>query len=469
MANENQFPEYDKYLDGDEEIVVKRSQLNRDIDRKSVANDAPDAFEDIYSNYEPVERAKTVGFVKKTEVSQATKAPETPKPQKPMEDISSKSKKAPNKQKIGLGILCGVTGVLEVIAVIMLAMIGVLPTSLLALVGVAFALLLFIICTLMFMKSKHKFGKRKIVATILAAITIISCLVGIFFMSRILGVFGAITKDSKKITKEELDDPFVMYISGSDTRNIELDKNSRSDVNILAIVNPVTYQVLLVNTPRDYYVQNPNCNNKMDKLTHCGLGGIESSMQALEQLYGLDEIDYYCRINFTGFETLIDAIDGIDVYSNIAFTAYATTGSSFSAGWNHLNGTEALAFARERHALASGDFARGEHQMEVIKAVVNKMTSSDTLVRNFGDIMNSMKGMFETNTPQLLIQDIIKNQLSESPKWNIKSFAVTGSLGTEICASSGEALSVVYQDEDMLNQAKEHINQVMNGEILAVE
>lgn len=279
-------------------------------------------------------------------------------------------------------------------------------------------------------------------------------------MGKLLGTLGSVLKGNN-ISKEALDDSFIVYLSGSDTRNNELDSNSRSDVNILAVVNPVTHKILLVNTPRDYYVQNPNCNNKMDKLTHCGLGGVECSMTALQQLYDLDNIDYYCRINFTGFEMLIDAIGGVDVVSDVGFTTEATSNVRIVKGQNHLNGFEALAFARERHALASGDFARGENQMKVIKAIAEKITSSDTLIKNYSSIMDSMSGMFETDIPKLLIQHSVKEQLSNSSNWDISSYAVTGQVGTAVCASSGEALSIVYQDEESVAQAKILISQMI--------
>lgn len=469
MSNENQFPEYDKYLDGDEEVIVKRSALHKEIEKKPNVNKTPDGFEDIFSNSvakptdfedissnsEPAKEAEPIGFTKKVELPETPKAPENPKPQKPMEDISSKSSKAPNKLKIGLGILCGVTGALEVIAMIMLAMIGVLPTSLLILAGVAFALLLFIICTLMFMKSKHKFGKRKIVATILAAITIISCAIGIFFMGKIIGVFGAITKDGKKISKDDLDNPFVLYISGSDTRNTTLSLESRSDTNILAIVNPQTNKVLLLNTPRDSYVENPHLDNAKDKLTHCGIYGIDNSMAALENLYGV-EIDYYCKINFTGVITLIDAIGGVDIYSDVAFTTEATSNVHINAGNNHLNGEQALAFARERYALAGGDFSRGENQMKLIKAVADKLMDSSTLLKSAPSVMKSLEGMFTTDCPQLLITSLIKGQLTEgAQRFDITSFAVTGSTGMATCASDrSQPLSVVYLDDSSVEEAK---------------
>lgn len=412
-----------------------------------------------------------VSFSKSPKMTiQREQEPGTPMYEDPQEPAPKKEKKKvkDKKLKTGLGILCGVTGLFEVVLAIMLINLNMLPSNLLILAIVALALLLFIICALMFMKSKHKFGKRKIVATILAVITIIVCAVGIFFMGKLFGTLNSVLKGDK-LSKAELKNPFVVYLSGSDTRNDELDENSRSDVNILAVVNPVTHDILLVNTPRDYYVENPNCDNRMDKLTHCGLGGTECSMQALEQLYDIDKINYYGRINFTGFETLVDAIGGVDVYSDVAFTTEASTGVHINQGENHLNGYEALAFARERHALASGDFARGENQMEVIKAIASKVTSSDALIKNYSGIMDSLGGMFETSTPKNLIQNAVKIQLSNSTSWNIKSYAVTGKVGTAMCAAAGQNLSVVFQDEESVNQAKTYINQVLNGETLTLE
>lgn len=102
--------------------------------------------------------------------------------------------------------------------------------------------------------------------------------------------------------KKDANEPFLVYISGNDARR-ELLADGGSDVNILVAVNPEARQILLVNTPRDYYVSNPAGNGAKDKLSHCGLNGIQNCIGAISDLYGL-EIDYYARINFTGFKTL---------------------------------------------------------------------------------------------------------------------------------------------------------------------
>ena len=125
--------------------------------------------------------------------------------------------------------------------------------------------------------------------------------------------------EANKITKE----PFVGYISGVDNRG-ELTEKARSDVNILAVVNPTTKQVALINTPRDYYVDLAGTDSK-DKLTHAGLYGVETSMATLGNLYGVN-VEHYLRINFAGFINIIDAIGGVDVYSDQAFTSVGSPG-----------------------------------------------------------------------------------------------------------------------------------------------
>ena len=259
-------------------------------------------------------------------------------------------------------------------------------------------------------------------------------------------------------------DPFVIYLSGSDTRNQKL-ATSRSDVNILLIVNPETKQILLLNTPRDYYIPNPvSSAGTKDKLTHCGIYGIECSMEALAQLYDV-EVDYYAQINFTGFETLIDAIGGVTVYSDVAFN----TNDKYHIvqGENHLNGAQALSFARERKHLAGGDNARGQNQMKVIKAVIGKMTSGTTIISNYSDIMASLEGMFATSLPMNEISSLVKMQLEDMAQWNIQSFAVTGYNASDYTYSApGTKLYVMYPNDEDVTKAQTLIDTIFADGIL---
>ncbi len=250
---------------------------------------------------------------------------------------------------------------------------------------------------------------------------------------------------------------FVIYISGSDTRSKILDV-SRSDVNILAVVNPNTKQILLINTPRDYYIPYPGTNGKLDKLTHCGNDGVSCSMEALGTLYDTN-IDYYMQINFTGFERLVDAIGGVTVYSDQAF--YTSEGSYIKKGENQFNGKIALQFARERYNVKGGDNGRGMNQMKMIKAIVEKLASSSALITNYTDILKSLEKMFVTNFHPEEISDLVKMQLSDMASWDVQTYAVDGKGSMEWCYSwSDYKLSVSIPDVNTVNHAKILINRV---------
>ena len=192
---------------------------------------------------------------------------------------------------------------------------------------------------------------------------------------RILYQYGIDTKLEK--VDQSVTEPFNVYISGIDVYG-PISTNSRSDVNIIATVNPKTRQVLLTTTPRDYYVLLPGVSgNQRDKLTHAGIYGVDVSMATLEQLYNTD-INYYARVNFTSLIEIVDTLGGIDVNSEYAFEAQ---GYSFQKGVNHLNGKQALAFSRERHSFASGDNQRGKNQEAVITAIINKMLDPSMLTK----------------------------------------------------------------------------------------
>lgn len=254
---------------------------------------------------------------------------------------------------------------------------------------------------------------------------------------------------------------FTMYISGIDSRGGLIAK-SRSDVNILATVNVDTRQVLLVNTPRDFYVPLPISGGQPDKLTHAGIYGVDVSIGTLEMLYGID-IDYYFRVNFGGFEKIVDAMGGVTVYSDYAFTTGG--GYSFQQGENHLNGEYALAFARERKSFGDGDRQRGRNQMAVIKAVINK-AMSPAILSNYAGIMESVSGSFETSMPYDVIAELVRDMLDKGGSWNVVTYDVNGSGDTRRPYSMSTNAYVMIPDQETVDTAIEKINQVMNGEIL---
>lgn len=252
-------------------------------------------------------------------------------------------------------------------------------------------------------------------------------------------------------------DQFVVYVSGIDTFG-DVSVRSRSDVNILAVVNTKTKHIQLINTPRDYYIEHPQSNGVKDKLTHAGLYGVENSIGALESLYGIN-IDYYVRMNFSGFENIIDAMGGIDVYSDKDFTVEPV--KHYTVGVNHLSGIEALAFARERHAFA-GDIQRGQNQMNVIIAMINKFSSKDVLY-NYSEVLDGIAGTFQTDMTSDDIYTLVKRQLVDNTKYTIDSYSVTGNGDSCTTYSTPKTKVWVMQPNmDEVENAKKLINNVLN-------
>jgi LCP family protein required for cell wall assembly len=256
-------------------------------------------------------------------------------------------------------------------------------------------------------------------------------------------------------------DPFVVYVSGSDTRNFKL-ATSRSDVNILVVVNPTTKQVLLINTPRDYYVEISIGNGSRDKLTHCGIYGVDCSMDTLGNLYD-EKVDYYAQINFNGFTKLVDSVGGITIESDKAF--YCSEGGYYIAkGTNELNGTVALSYVRERKSFLDGDNTRGRNQMQAIQAIIEKISSGKTILTNYSDILDSMEGMFSTNLTSAQMSSLVKMQLSDMATWNVKSFAVTGEGSSQTTYSMPtQRTYVMLPNEEEIAYAKLLVDKVMDG------
>ena len=275
-------------------------------------------------------------------------------------------------------------------------------------------------------------------------------------------------KTEIEITKEAdvTNQTFSIYISGIDSYG-SIATVSRSDVNIVATINPKTKQILLISAPRDYYVQLRGTTGYKDKLTHAGLYGVETSVGTLEDLLDAD-INYYFRVNFSSLEKIVDALGGVDVYSKYSFTSSKATGGTyyFSKGYNHMNGKQALSFSRERKALSGGDRARGINQQAVIDGIIRKATSP-AIITGYSKILKSLTGTFQTNMSDSDIQKLIKMQLNDMASWNITSYNLDGTDASEHTYSyPTQKLYVMKPLEETVTEAQNLIDKVIAGELL---
>lgn len=264
---------------------------------------------------------------------------------------------------------------------------------------------------------------------------------------------------SKKINVSE--DAFTVLITGIDTYG-GISTVSRSDVNILATVNPATHQILLTSIPRDYYVpfisgarSIGGAEGQKDKLTHTGLFGADCTMKTLENLFGID-INYYIRVNFSSLIKIIDAIGGVTVESDVAF-------GTFRAGENHLNGKEALAFARDRHSFQSGDRQRGKNQMKVIEAIIKKAAAPD-FSNDYMELFHTVSSTVEMNFSDAEIKSLVRMQVEDMRGWNVLAVSVDGTGAEDYSYVYGANLYVMYPDETTVQRAKEQMDAVIGME-----
>ena len=268
---------------------------------------------------------------------------------------------------------------------------------------------------------------------------------------------------------EKLDDitktPFNVYLSGIDVYG-SIKATSRSDVNVIVTVNPNTKQILLTSTPRDYYVPLTVSNGIPDKLTHAGIHGVDCSIGTLENLYGID-IDYYVRVNFTSVRKIVDLLGGVKVYSDYDFTS--DWGPSFKKGYNQVNGKQALAFCRERHHFANGDYQRGRDYQHMIEAILNKAMSPDILP-NYADLLKTASKNFQTNMSTKEITALAKMQLNDMSQWTIKYANAAGQGASKTTYSyQSRKLYVCVPDYNSVAKITKRINKVLKATPESVE
>ena len=235
-----------------------------------------------------------------------------------------------------------------------------------------------------------------------------------------------VTPKTIETTKNtSLDTPFTVYISGIDNRDHTLPYAARSDVNLIMVFNPARHQILVLNTPRDYYVPLA-MNGQKDKLTHAGLYGVNESIHTLENFYNI-KINYYARINFDATSSIIDQLGGVDITLPYAINTYHGR-RSYQPGTYHLNGAEALDIARERVSIswAGGDRERGRNQEKILSALIGKVQQDSNILGKVDQIFASIAKNIQTNFTSDDLKYLVQKQLTNTAKWQTELIDVDG-------------------------------------------
>ena len=263
-----------------------------------------------------------------------------------------------------------------------------------------------------------------------------------------------------KSTVINSNEPFNVLISGIDTAG-DINSVSRSDVNIVMTVNPKNHEILLTNIQRDMQVQLHGTTGIKDKLTHAGIYGIDMSRQTIEDFLDT-KIPYYIRVNFDSLVKVVDSIGDVDIDNDVAFKGYTR---NFEVGKLHLNGKEALEYARERKKMPSGDYTRGLHQEKIMEAIISKVTTSKKILNNYSKFTSVLDEFIQTNIPSSTIKFYVREQLDTMPKWNVISRAVesSGSALIETYSMPGMNLYVAFPDQKSVKTSSRIINEMLDN------
>lgn len=325
---------------------------------------------------------------------------------------------------------------------------------------------LFIVFLLAWILLARKNRVVRVLGLMLSVIFLALYGLGTYYLGTTYAMFARISNAEAEVKPSEGLDPteeaFNVYITGIDQWNKEKGLDlERSDVNMIVTVCPKTRKIMLTSIPRDAYVELYHVP-EMDKLTHTGIYGVEETIRSVENWLDLD-MNYYVKMNFSAVRDVINAIDGIDVNSPVAFKS-SISDYEYVKGWNHMNGKKALFFARERKAFEGKDSLRVENQQLVVKAVINKLTSSTTLLTKYGDIVGAAGKSLETNMTNDDMQRLVKMQLADLSEWDIQTQKIEGEYDMDYVASMAQTQKYqVYKTyPESVAGCVDAINAVMN-------
>lgn len=265
-------------------------------------------------------------------------------------------------------------------------------------------------------------------------------------------------------TSNSITEPFTLLVMGIDSTEETLEKNASGNGDALMLVtfNPKTLNATILSIPRDSYVPIA-CftNQKENKITHAGWNGASCMIKTIENFTGIN-IDYYVKINFKGVVNLVNALGGIDIDVPIEFCEQDSNRNldnpqCLKKGYQNINGEQALALARHRKTLLTGDLQRGQNQQVVANGIINKLKnvkSANQALKILDSVSKSMDTNFTTKQ-MLSFYDIAKTIIATSSSdnlINLQQLYLSGSSEYIYDESMGMVLYNYIINQDSLDQ-----------------
>lgn len=316
-------------------------------------------------------------------------------------------------------------------------------------------------------KTRHAYSLHQkplpiLLAIIIQIAIIIISLVALHYLSHTNTFIDKITTTNSPALQPQktlnlAQDPFNVFVGGVDA------SDQLSDVNMILTVNPKTRQILITGIPRDYYVSFHNSKQK-DKLTHSGSfmgANIENTMLTVADFMNID-LNYYFRVDFNSITTLVNTLGGITIYSDANFRSSVAPQCHFRTGQNHVNGTCALAFARERKNYRNGDLHRVENQTVVMEAIIHKLSNPKILSSHYEQLLADFGNIIKTNLPKNQLTDFIRFELDQTPSWQVEKYRLSGNhiFNVRSFYYQNRPVTMIEPDQNSIETARQKIKKL---------
>lgn len=263
-------------------------------------------------------------------------------------------------------------------------------------------------------------------------------------IERIPGAFDDVPKEERPPEEVTEEGSLTFLLGGLDGADL-LDNNepgsARTDTIMVVHIPKGRDKAYVVSIPRDTWIEIPGHGQGKINWAYPN-GGPSLFIHTLEQLIGF-RIDHLALIDWSGFETLTDELDGVPIHLDDPAELYK--GGMLEAGDHVLTGEQALAYVRERKGLPGGDFDRVKRQHNYLRALMDKLLSSGTLTNptKIGGVTDAI-GEAARVDDQLSATDLAQLALSmRDLRSTDVTFLTVPNLGT---GQAGEQSIVVYDE-----------------------
>ncbi|MGC9665565.1 LCP family protein [Planosporangium sp. 12N6] len=305
-------------------------------------------------------------------------------------------------------------------------------------------------------------------AGVITAVTLMNRVSG--NVGRIEDAFAGLDESKRPTKPEATKDSQTFLLLGSDSRDTEQTTGSaakgkawvpgaqRTDTIMLVHIPANHGSAQVISIPRDSWVDIPGKGKNKINAAY-SLGGPSLLIQTVENLTQV-RIDHFAIVDFAGFKSIIDSIGGVDV--EIAEDTVDLEGNRFHKGINHLDGTTALGYVRQRHGLAAGDFDRVKRQQNLIRSVMTKLSTFNPA----SDPVGAYR-LIDSMTKSISVDDQLSNSQMRALAFDVPQIRGGGTtfLTAPVRGTGMEGTqSVVYLNAD---QAPELWNAVRNDNVAA--